>query len=52
MIHFTVDFAVGAVAGAVAAVVSQKVYNWVKAKIVAVVEAKAAEIVAAAKKSV
>lgn len=45
------DVASGAVCGGVAAVVSPVVYNFVKSKIVAKIEAEAAKIVAAAKKS-
>jgi hypothetical protein len=51
MVFDVISGAVGAVGGAVAAVVSQKVYSFVKVKIVAAVEKKAEEIVAKAKKA-
>lgn len=49
MFAFTLANALFAVGGAVAAVVSSKVYTFVKTKIVAVIEAEAAKIVAKAK---
>ena len=47
-----VDFAIGAVAGAVFVVVSKAAYTWVQTKIVNWVEAKAAALIAQAKAKV